>query len=552
MRLTLKLGLALLPGALFGVAIAAYLELRQDRANFEADQRSDDRAIARLLADAVGRIWDSAGRTAALALLADGRVLGTAFRVRWLEGGSHEAAPITVGDGAEVSWRDVREDGGWLHTLIPIPGGANRGSIDLAEAPPDLRPSVGQTIKATSLTTLGLGGMMMTLTLIVGAWMVGRPISALIDQTRRVGGGDLRVRSLARQHDELGDLAQAFDGMLDQLQAAARQVESSTRQRIAALEQLRHADRLTTVGRLASSVAHELGTPLAVVAGRARLIVEDEREAVQHAQVIIDQTARMTKIIRQVLDYARRGLPQKQPCDLVPLARDVLPVLETLARKRQVTLHFSTEVARAPIVADPAHVQQALTNLVLNAIQASADGGAVDITVRAARVARPNGGAAPPAVDEVFEVCVQDHGRACSSRSSPPNQSASRRVWVSLCRTTSSMNMAAGSLPRASRRAAAVSRCTCRRIEHERRARAGRGRRRGDVRLAGGGPGQERLPGPAPDIRRRSAGPAGDGGCGRGDRRSEHERDFGPGRVCLGGGQSPRHPGHRHNRLRQP
>ncbi|HVR61077.1 MAG TPA: HAMP domain-containing sensor histidine kinase [Polyangia bacterium] len=410
MKLTLKLGLALFPGALLVVAIAAYLELRQDRANFEADQRSDDLAIARLLADAVGQVWNSSGQTAALALLADRRALGAAFHVRWLPSDGHAAVPFSH-DGGVVSWRDAREDGGWLHTLIPIPGGVQRGSVDLAEAPAALRPSLAKTIKTTTLTTLGLGAMMVTLTLIVGAWMVGRPISALIDQTRRVGGGDLRARSLSRQRDELGDLAQAFDGMLDRLQAAAREVELSTRQRIAALDQLRHADRLTTVGRLASSVAHELGTPLAVVAGRARLVVEDEREAVQHAQVIIDQTGRMTKIIRQLLDYARRGPPQKQPSDLVPLARDVLPVLETLARKRQVALRFWSEVASAPIVADPAQVQQALTNLVLNAIQASAVAGAVDVTVRPARAARAVAGAgAAPAPEDVFDVCVQDHG----------------------------------------------------------------------------------------------------------------------------------------------
>ena len=67
--------------------------------------------------------------------------------------------------------------------------------------------------------------------------------------------------------------------MLDRLGGAAAEVRASTRERFDALEQLRHAERLTTVGRLASSVAHELGTPLNVVTGRARLIVEDEREA---------------------------------------------------------------------------------------------------------------------------------------------------------------------------------------------------------------------------------------------------------------------------------
>jgi signal transduction histidine kinase len=249
--------------------------------------------------------------------------------------------------------------------------------------------------------------------LLVGAWVVGRPISALIDQARRVGGGDLRARSLPRQRDELGDLARELNRMLDRLEAAAGEVDLSTRQRFAALEQLRHADRLTTVGRIASSVAHEMGTPLNVVAGRARLIVEDEREAAEHARIIIDQTQRLTKIIRQLLDSARRRPPQKEQCNLTQLAGDVLPALGTLASKKRLDIRLQSDLADAPIVADPTQVQQALTNLVVNAIQASAEGAAVHVTLRAGRGARPAGLAAAPGQEaggEYFEVSVQDHG----------------------------------------------------------------------------------------------------------------------------------------------
>jgi len=420
-RLTFKLGLAILPGALVVVAAAAYLELRQDRADFDTDQRSDDRAMARLLADAVGRIWDARGRDTALSLLADRKALGTGYSVRWLEPAKDTASlpssvPVAAIGGGDVAWRAPKtSDEGWLHTLAPVTGGADRGNIDLSEAPPDLRPHLRRTIRSTALTTLGLGGIMMLITLIVGAWMVGRPISALIDQTRRVGEGDLRARSLPQQRDELGDLARALNGMLDRLEVAAREIQASTQQRFAALEQLRHADRLTTVGRLASSVAHEMGTPLNVVTGRARLIVEDEREAVEHARIIIDQAERMTKIIRQLLDYARRRPPQKQPCDLAQLTREMLPMLDTLARKRHLELRFSSEVPHASIVADPAQVQQALTNLVLNAIQASVERGSVDVILREARSTRKSVAGEPQQPRDTFAVCVQDHGAGMPS-----------------------------------------------------------------------------------------------------------------------------------------
>ena len=175
-----------------------------------------------------------------------------------------------------------------------------------SEPPLDLRAHIGRTIRATVVTTLVLAATMMLMTLLVGAWLVGRPITGLIGQAQRVAAGDLGARSAVRQRDELGDLTRELNKMLDRLESAGAEVQASTRKRLETLEQLRHAERLTTIGRLASSVAHELGTPLNVMTGRARLIVEDEKLAAVHARVIIDQAERMTKIIRQLLDYARR------------------------------------------------------------------------------------------------------------------------------------------------------------------------------------------------------------------------------------------------------
>jgi signal transduction histidine kinase len=419
-RLTLKLALAVLPGALVVVAAAAVLELRRDRAEFDADQRADDRVMARALSDAVARMWEIAGRDRALALLSDANGMERRLHVRWVDP-IDARSPLPAAQraallrGEEVVWRDASNGdpwSSWLHTLLPVrtaglAGGTIVGAIDLSEAPNDLRAHIRRTIRATAATTLALGVVMTLLTLLVGVWVVGRPISALIEQARRVGGGDLRARSLPRQRDELGDLARALNLMLDRLEAAAAEVELSTRQRFTALEQLRHADRLTTIGRMASSVAHEMGTPLNVVAGRARLILEDERDAAEHARIIIGETQRLTKIIRQLLDSARRRPPQKERCNLAQLASDVLPALATLASKKRLDIRLQADVPDAPVVADATQVQQALTNLVVNAIQASGEGGAVNVTLR------PAHGAPPPGRDpggEYFEIAVQDHG----------------------------------------------------------------------------------------------------------------------------------------------
>ena len=415
-RLTLKLALAVLPGALVVVAAAAVLELGRDRAEFEADQRSDDQAMASAFADAMGQMWETLGAQAVQSAMVRIRASGAHYRISWIAPSTGELPAderSALLRGEEAFWRQPEgSELGWLHAVVPARArGRVVGAVDVAEPPVDLRAHVRRTIRATILTTLALAATMMLVTLLVGGWVVGAPVSALIAQARRGASGDLRARSHPRQRDELGELTGELNRMFDRLEAAATEVRAKTRERFEALEQLRHAERLTTVGRLASSVAHELGTPLNVIAGRARLVVEDEKEARAHAAIIIAEAERMTKIIRQLLDYARRRPPQKEEYDLRRLASDLLPLLATLASKKRIALRLEAETSAAPVTADPTQVQQALTNLIVNAIQASADGGTVDVVLRAAR-GRPPAGLDDRVTDELdgFELTVRDHG----------------------------------------------------------------------------------------------------------------------------------------------
>jgi signal transduction histidine kinase len=172
---------------------------------------------------------------------------------------------------------------------------------------------------------------------------------------------------------------------------ARTRVETETKARIVALEQLRHADRLSTVGKLASGIAHELGTPLNVISGRASMIATKEvegAESIESARIVVQSADRVTGIIRQLLDFARRRGPQRAEEDLGAIAQQTTSLLRTLAGKKRVTL----EVAGEPHVVadvDSAQLQQALTNLVVNAIQAANQGGNVSVTLGAERATPP-------------------------------------------------------------------------------------------------------------------------------------------------------------------
>jgi two-component system NtrC family sensor kinase len=184
------------------------------------------------------------------------------------------------------------------------------------------------------------------------------------DETERMRA-DLELRALAGS-----------------LQESNQKLQAEMTAREAALEQLRHADRLNTVGKLGSGIAHELGTPMAVISGHAAMIADAEVEgdaARQSARTIRQQADRMARIIRQLLDFARRGQPQKAEVDLRAVLKQVLALLAPLSGQRlqRLVLEEPGEPVRAQV--DPGQLQQALTNLVVNALHASPDKGHVTV-----------------------------------------------------------------------------------------------------------------------------------------------------------------------------
>jgi two-component system, NtrC family, sensor kinase len=134
---------------------------------------------------------------------------------------------------------------------------------------------------------------------------------------------------------------------------------------------------------LASGIAHELGTPMNVVLARAELIgLEATSEtSVASVKVIKAQIQRMASMIRQLLDFGRRGRARKQPLDLVQLGARTRQLLEPLAKRQNVTLELHGRDAPVFVEVDGAQIQQVLTNVIENALHAMPEGGTVTIGV---------------------------------------------------------------------------------------------------------------------------------------------------------------------------
>lgn len=411
MRLTRKFLIAFTIAAMVVLGIYATVLVNREVSFFDADMRRDATFAGNILARAVEKTWQREGEVAALSLVHQTDLSIRHIQIRWVwldEADVFHRLPAAIRDaamrGETVSERvdATAVKPGALYTYVPVSvPSARAGALELAEGLEQEREYLRATIRDSLLEAAALLLASGAIVSALGLIFIGRPMRLLIAKARRVGTGDLSGPLALPQRDELGELAIEINTMCDRLEEARRKVSAETAARVAAVEQLRHADRLTTVGKLASGIAHELGTPLNVIAGRAQLIVAREgnpEEARAGARIIGDQARRMTAIIRQLLDFARRSATRKTELDLRDVASECAKMLESIALKAGVRLAVSSNDAPVPSVVETAQLEQALANLVVNAVQATERGGSVTIEVGEEPATPPaeHGGAAGP------------------------------------------------------------------------------------------------------------------------------------------------------------
>jgi signal transduction histidine kinase len=167
----------------------------------------------------------------------------------------------------------------------------------------------------------------------------------------------------------------AITWLLDRLRVHVQREQAERR---LAVDQLRHGERLKMIGTLAAGVAHELGTPLNVIAGCAEILAEDSSDAViqRRTHVILDQASKITTIIRQLLDFGHRGGIARAAVDVNALVTSTAEMLRSTARKRGHTIALELGEP-AQVTASAAELEQVLSNLILNGLQAMDRSGCV-------------------------------------------------------------------------------------------------------------------------------------------------------------------------------
>jgi signal transduction histidine kinase len=365
------------------LVLQALTGLERERVALGAEMAQDHLAMAGAVRHAVADTWATDGPEAAQALVQDFDTDQHTVRLRLVSVGDPNLPAPEVPTRARVS---AVTDGSWRYTLVPLAPEAPGAALELRESVADDRQYLTGSALRIGVLLLGLIIGTSVVNFAILDRLVVQPVGDLVDHARRVGAGQLGSRSGVGSNDEMGTLAAALDRMAEALATAAESVAREQAEREAAIDQLRHAERLATVGRLAAGVAHELGTPLNVVLGRGRSIerwdvggVDDARAC---GRIVADQAERMARIIRQLLAYARPRSGARADTDLRALATEAIALLAPAARRAGVAL------ALVPGDAVAAHVDrqglfQVVLNLATNAIDATPRGGSVAVRIEA-------------------------------------------------------------------------------------------------------------------------------------------------------------------------
>jgi signal transduction histidine kinase len=217
---------------------------------------------------------------------------------------------------------------------------------------------------------------------LLGSWLISRslarPINELTGAMAVVGAGQLDHPITPRSRDEIGALAGAFGRMTDNL-----------RQSRAALVQ---AEKLASIGEMAAAVAHGLRNPLASLRAAAQLVRQhpEAPSSREHLDAIVEEVDRLDRRISHLLSFSRPAPFHPLQENVSRLVEGLLPAFSQLLRERGIELQLDLPGALPEVRVDPMQLEQALVEIVSNALDAMPSGGRLRI---AASVDGPGAGA---------------------------------------------------------------------------------------------------------------------------------------------------------------
>jgi two-component system NtrC family sensor kinase len=229
------------------------------------------------------------------------------------------------------------------------------------------------------------------------------PLRRLRVGTEHLAEGELGYQIPVQSADELGDLANAFNGMSSQLQAAQREITSWTHtlehrveQKTSELQntqqQILQVERMIAIGKMSAVVAHEINNPLAGILTYAKLIKkwiargirdeEQKQEAIESLDLIASESKRCGELLQNLLSFSRTAPMNLSLSDLNGVIARTIRLAEHKAEISGVLLQVDLDRNLPPLQCDSAQIEQVALALVINAIDAMPHGGNLWVSTR--------------------------------------------------------------------------------------------------------------------------------------------------------------------------
>ncbi|MFI5289922.1 MAG: sensor histidine kinase, partial [Polyangia bacterium] len=292
------------------------------------------------------------------------------------------------------------------------PEGPRRGELTISVTREPIERIVRTEQISSTLITSGAVLLLVFLTALIIDRVVGRPVGELESAMKRVEGGALDARVVARRSDEIGALSQGFNAMVARLAEADGEIRAFNRRladevqvattdlarKNAALGQLNRLllearrelgdkERLAALGQLAAQLAHEIGTPLGSVSGHLQLALTTRDmppPLKERLQVATRELERVSKIVRDYLDSTRTVAPERVRVDVARVVDEAIDIVRGDDRRARVQVEKRLDEAAREIATDPGLLRQILVNLLTNAADAVNQSGAGKIAVAGA------------------------------------------------------------------------------------------------------------------------------------------------------------------------
>lgn len=425
MSLGNKLTCYLLIGVLLVMGIDLYLSVERTRANLLVDLRSEVSTLSRTLQLAL----DTAGGDAperyfdrlTVGISGFENVLGVAFYNR---NGDVTSLSASL-QNRKLPDVDVR---GVIDSRTPVEGLFTEDTAQRYYRVGPIANSEGEGIAAflviedlplftnefrarayqTLLTTVGLMGVLALIVPVMIRRGVTQPLNRFAQQIEVIGQGRFDQRLATTRRDEIGRLAQEFDHMCSRLESAQHRLLVESEEKLRLERTLRHSGKLAALGQLASRLAHEIGTPLNVIQGRAEQLLRQEGLAEKDRnfiRVIISQIERISGFLRELLTLARRPEPLLRIVSVNDIVRRVREVIGEQEQQSgvEVILALALEETLPAVQVDPDQLEQVLLNLTVNALQAVGTVGSVTLKTQFVEHGKSNG-------EATVDVIVADTG----------------------------------------------------------------------------------------------------------------------------------------------